>query len=80
MYSRYISLSVPDGDHQGAGLCRGTGERHSLLYIFPTDPHSISAAGLVSRAPRVSPVLLLAAPGLRVNLHKVGQGGHLENK
>ena len=50
---------------------------------FPLTTIFLCAAWLVSRAPRVSPVLLLAAPGLRVNLHKVGQlgqGGHLENK
>ena len=43
---------------------------------FPLTHISLCAAGLVSRAPRVSPVLLLSAPGIRVNLHKVRQGGH----
>lgn len=36
MYCRYISHILPDGDHQGAGLCGGPGEHH---IIFPTDHH-----------------------------------------
>ena len=76
--SLHFSQSVPDGDHQGAGLCGGPGEHH---IIFTTDPHiSLFVAWLVSWTPRVSPVLLLAAPSLRVNIHKVGQRGHWNNK
>ena len=52
------------------------GGQVSITSYFPLTIISLCVAGLVSRSPRVSPVLLLAAPSLRVNLNKVGQGGH----
>ena len=56
------------------------GGQVSITSYFPLTLISLCAAWLVSRAPRVSPVLLLSAPSLRVNIHKVGQRGHWNNK
>ena len=50
----------------------------SNLVIMTNDQLLILSSGwLVSGPPGVSPVLLLAAPGLGVNIHKVGAGGDL---